>query len=142
MSQLYIAYGSNMNLDQMKYRCPKAKVVGKALLKGYELEFRSVATIVPNKNEAAPVLIWDITKACEEALDRYEGYPNLYRKEYIQLDWDGELVEAMVYIMNREGRSMPSQSYYDGIKEGYITAEFGQTELDYLASKARKAAAR
>ena len=26
--QLYIAYGSNINLEQMKYRCPHSKVVG------------------------------------------------------------------------------------------------------------------
>ena len=25
----YFAYGSNMNLEQMKYRCPAAEVVGK-----------------------------------------------------------------------------------------------------------------
>ena len=24
----YIAYGSNLNIDQMSYRCPGAKVVG------------------------------------------------------------------------------------------------------------------
>ena len=27
--KLYIAYGSNLNLKQMKYRCPTAKFVGK-----------------------------------------------------------------------------------------------------------------
>ena len=27
--RIYIVYGSNLNLEQMKYRCPNAKVVGK-----------------------------------------------------------------------------------------------------------------
>ena len=45
--RLYIAYGSNINLEQMANRCPNSKVVGKEMLKGYELEFRGVATIVP-----------------------------------------------------------------------------------------------
>ena len=27
-TRLYIAYGSNLNLPQMEYRCPTAKVVG------------------------------------------------------------------------------------------------------------------
>ena len=27
-SKLYIAYGSNLNLEQMKRRCPTAEVVG------------------------------------------------------------------------------------------------------------------
>ena len=36
--RLYIAYGSNINLEQMAYRCPNSKVIGKEMLKGYELE--------------------------------------------------------------------------------------------------------
>ena len=48
--RLYIAYGSNINLEQMANRCPNSKVIGKEMLKGYELEFRGVATIVPKEN--------------------------------------------------------------------------------------------
>ena len=36
----YIAYGSNLNLKQMAMRCPTAKVVGRAMLKDYQLTFR------------------------------------------------------------------------------------------------------
>ena len=32
--RLYIAYGSNINLEQMANRCPNSKVVGKEMLKG------------------------------------------------------------------------------------------------------------
>ena len=50
--RLYIAYGSNLNLEQMAFRCPTAKVVGKSELKDYELLFRggrrgAVATALP-----------------------------------------------------------------------------------------------
>ena len=38
--KLYMAYGSNLNLYQMAYRCPTAQVAGKAVLKDYELLFR------------------------------------------------------------------------------------------------------
>ena len=49
---LYIAYGSNMNIRQMAWRCPMAEVVGTARLKGYRLLFRgykrgAVATVEP-----------------------------------------------------------------------------------------------
>ena len=49
---LYIAYGSNLNLPQMAFRCPTAEVVGKSELKDYELLFRgshygAVATVEP-----------------------------------------------------------------------------------------------
>ena len=33
----YFAYGSNLNFEQMAYRCPEATVVGTAKLDGYEL---------------------------------------------------------------------------------------------------------
>ena len=50
---LYFAYGSNINLDQMSYRCPAAQVVGPVTLDGYELLFRGsgVATSAPKKVE-------------------------------------------------------------------------------------------
>ena len=43
--RLYIAYGSNINLEQMAHRCPNSKVVSTEMMQGYELEFRGVATI-------------------------------------------------------------------------------------------------
>ena len=38
--KLYIAYGSNLNLAQMKYRCPTAKFIGTGVLENYELQFK------------------------------------------------------------------------------------------------------
>ena len=35
----YFAYGSNCNLDQMAFRCPKATVVGPVTLRNYRLTF-------------------------------------------------------------------------------------------------------
>ena len=37
---LYFAYGSNINLNQMRYRCPDASVYGQAVLDNYDLRFR------------------------------------------------------------------------------------------------------
>ena len=37
--QLYIAYGSNINLQQMAYRCPHSRVAGTSEIKDFELEF-------------------------------------------------------------------------------------------------------
>ena len=74
--RLYIAYGSNINLEQMANRCPNSNVIGKEMLKGYELEFRGVATIVPKENAEVPVLIWVIDGRDEHSLDKYEGFPN------------------------------------------------------------------
>ena len=78
--KFYIAYGSNLNIEQMAERCPTARVVGTTVLVDYQLVFRRVATIVPRPGAKVPVAIWEIDEECEEALDIYEGYSRLYRK--------------------------------------------------------------
>lgn len=75
----YIAYGSNMNLEQMERRCPGARVIGRGWLRDYRLFFAgrseaAVASIEPAEGHAVPVVLWEITPEDEQALDRYEGY--------------------------------------------------------------------
>ena len=134
-TNLYLAYGSNLNLEQMKYRCPTAKVVGKTVLKNYKLVFRGsyrggVATIEKFKNYNVPVLVWNIQEEDEKRLDRYEGYPTFYRKEYFNIDLKGAKKKAMVYIMN-EGRKIncPSRYYLNTILDGYESANFDKNIL-------------
>ena len=69
--QLYIAYGSNINSEQMAYRCPHSKAVGTSEIKDFELEFRSYATIVPKKGASVPVVIWELEGSDITALNRY-----------------------------------------------------------------------
>lgn len=130
MTKLYLAYGSNLNLEQMVHRCPTAKVVGASEIKDHKLTFRgphahAVATVEPCKGESVPALVWQITADDEKALDRYEGWPYLYRKETFKVKLNGKKVQAMVYIMN-EGRPLgkPSDYYYTTILEGYQSAGF------------------
>lgn len=44
MKKYYLAYGSNLNVQQMKYRCPDAKSVGTAWIHGYQLMFKGSKT--------------------------------------------------------------------------------------------------
>lgn len=119
MGKIYIAYGSNMNKEQMSARCPNAKPIGKTILKNYKLVFKGVADIEKIEGEEVPVALWEITKECEKALDIYEGYPRLYRKEYVQIEIDGKIELAMVYVMNYSKGAKPSEYYYKVIKQGY-----------------------
>lgn len=120
--QLYFAYGSNMNLDQMEFRCPAASVVGNVRLENYRLTFCGVATILPEEGSHVDGVLWKLTKECEKSLDRYEGYPRLYGKEMIHVkDKDGNEIEVMAYTMNspyKDRLSRPSKVYVDGILEG------------------------
>jgi len=134
-NKLYIAYGSNLNIEQMGQRCPYAVPLGTAELAGYRLMFRgginSVATVEPMTDSSVPVLLWEITPRCEEALDRYEGWPNLYRKETVTVDFNGKPTEAMVYIMNEVyPYGLPGKYYLDVIKQGYASAGFDASVLN------------
>ena len=117
--QLYIAYGSNINLEQMAYRCPHSKVVGVSEIKDFELEFRGVATIVPKENMKVPVLIWELDERDLPILNRYEGYPHLYRQEKMPFELNGKSYEGMAYLMNCGKISPPSPQYYNTIMQGY-----------------------
>ncbi len=117
--KLYIAYGSNLNLKQMERRCPDAEILGTAMLKDYELEFRSVATVVPKKGSAVPVLIWKISQQDEKNLDSYEGFPLLYRKEEYEIDLNGEKITGMAYVMNGGQICSPVSGYQRVIAQGY-----------------------
>lgn len=44
MGKLYVAYGSNLNLKQMAYRCPSASIYGTGQLTNWELLYRGSAT--------------------------------------------------------------------------------------------------
>ena len=122
---LYFAYGSNINLDQMRYRCPDASVYGQAVLDNYDLRFRGsgVATVEPKEGACVYGLLWELTDKCEASLDRYEGYPRLYIKQTLEVrTFDGRRVPVMAYIMNPELHlkpSLPPRDYYLGIKTGY-----------------------
>lgn len=128
--KIYIAYGSNLNLPQMAYRCPNSKVLGKSEIKDYEITFRgsktgSYATIEACEGAVVPVLLWSVNQRDEMALDRYEGYPRFYEKKNIELELEGKMVSAFVYVMT-DGHElgMPSEHYLKSIKEGYKTAGF------------------
>ena len=122
----YLAYGSNLDVDQMLRRCPDAIQIGAATVKDYELLFRGntrhfgVATIEPCKGESVPVGIWSISDRDERALDRYEGWPHLYEKQMFRVRVKGKLISAMAYIMTPGHRlSAPCQAYVDTIAQGY-----------------------
>ena len=84
--KLYFAYGSNMNLNQMAFRCPDAEVVESVRLEGYRLAFRTngggngVATILPEEGSYVDGVLWRISERDEQHLDHYEGFPFLYER--------------------------------------------------------------
>lgn len=146
MSNKYIAYGSNLSVEQMAHRCPDAKVLGIAAIWDWKLVFRGCATIEPAKGRVVPALIWEISEQDERRLDRYEGFPSFYRKETMtvtMLDRDGKNpqdVTAMVYLMN-PGHPVetPWKSYYETLEEGYERFGFNSYQLELALKEAKEA---
>lgn len=123
---LYLAYGSNMNLEQMDYRCPNSKVVCNGELRRWKLVFNIHADIIKTNNEddIVPVVVWKIGSNEDwRMLDMYEGYPSYYVKEIVNVILEnGEEEDAVVYVMaeNRKGICPPASNYFNGIVKGYI----------------------
>ena len=138
----YLAYGSNLNMAQMRYRCPGAVPLGTAEIKDYRLLFkgsRSGSYLTIEKAEAytVPVGVWAVTQADEARLDRYEGYPAFYYKTELDITYKGLVskkarkVKAFVYIMHEDRPlGLPSYSYVETCAEGYHTFGF---DTEFLA---------
>ena len=133
--QYYIAYGSNLNVEQMKRRCPDAKMVGSGQLERYALEFRgrkgnAHATVTEREGGAVPVLLWKLSTQDERRLDQYEGAPAYYGKELLTVEIGGERYETMVYRMQPGyAQNLPSAEYYQTIFEGYQAFGFSEAVL-------------
>lgn len=145
--RLYIAYGSNLNLKQMQRRCPTAKVVGTTMLCNWELCFHganhgAVATVEHRKGGKVPVLVWSLQPRDEKALDIYEGYPRLYRKETLRITVNKKRVYAMIYLMNTERHpyGTPSHGYLTTILEGYKSADFDTAILQHAVHRSAEQA--
>jgi hypothetical protein len=142
MCKYYIAYGSNLNINQMKRRCPTARVIGTGFIEDYELLFKGsktggYLTIEKAEGKSLPVAIWKVTELDEQALDRYEGYPTFYYKADVEIDIKGIKTgkeyrkKAFVYIMHEDRDvEMPSKYYVMTCLEGYKTFGFSPKYLE------------
>ena len=116
---LYFAYGSNLNLFQMKRRCKDSFFLKKINLKDFRLTFRSkyrAADIEPKKNSIVPGGLFDISKSDEKKLDVYEYYPILYRKFYFT--YYGKKVMTYTMVKKTPFR-FPTERYLNVVKRGY-----------------------
>ena len=141
MKRYYLAYGSNLNLTQMRWRCPDARALGIAEIADYRLLFKgsktgSYLTIESFEGGKVPVAVWEVSAADEERLDRYEGYPTFYYKKEMPITYTGirtrrkRNVMAFVYIMD-ESRPLgiPTRSYVETCRIGYHDFGFDEKVL-------------
>ena len=149
----YIAYGSNLNIQQMWQRCPSARIIGTAELEGWQLLFKgsltgSYLTIEQEPSGRVPVAVWEVTREDERSLDWYEGFPNFYYKKELTLSVKGirsGIVRerpVFVYIMHEDRAfGLPTDLYFKACADGYRDFDFDTAHLlDALAYSAKEVA--
>ena len=89
----YLAYGSNLNLEQMALRCPDAIPIGTINLKDYRLIYKGITdghaylTIEKCEGYTVPLVVYKVSYLDILSLDSYEGYPTFYSKYYININF-------------------------------------------------------
>ena len=136
MRKYYLAYGSNLNLEQMKIRCPTAKPIGNTCISGYRLVFKgdeddyAYLTIETDKDSFVPLGLFELSSNDISSLDSYEGFPKFYSKRFLPVEINNKRKKALVYIMN-EGFDyhLPSTEYVKTCMEGYRDFGFNKELL-------------
>lgn len=133
---LYFAYGSNMNIDQMRERCPDSRYFGKAFLEDHQIAFTrysskwqsAVADILVKPGKIVWGILYNISIEDLQKLDRHEGHPGVYiRKQLVvnkiaadsfsiedgaKINSDFEPLEAEVYeVVEKDLNLQPSLRY-------------------------------
>ncbi|TDZ37205.1 hypothetical protein C8035_v007318 [Colletotrichum spinosum] len=138
---LYFAYGSNLSPTQMAARCPGARLVGLAYLPGYEfiINERQFANVVVAATgpAVAPTrvygVLYTLTQADEDTLDRCEGVPWAYEKQTLPVvrqrgevvgeAGGGDAVSALVYVdAARTAPGRPREEYVGRMNRGIAEA--------------------
>tara|TARA_A100001201_G_scaffold1651_2_gene4227 strand:- start:1751 stop:2272 length:522 start_codon:yes stop_codon:yes gene_type:complete len=137
----YFAYGMNTNNREMQYRCPlSVNLHIKAKYINHRLAFRSVADFEKADGYKLYGNLWFITDLCEKALDRLEGYPNLYNKQYIDVEDDkgNTYHNVMIYKMNADDYAPPHEYYWKCLKQGYKNNKLPYKQLFNARQYAQK----
>jgi gamma-glutamylcyclotransferase (GGCT)/AIG2-like uncharacterized protein YtfP len=118
--ELYFAYGSNLDEQQMRERCPGSRPLFRATLPGHRLDFThysaarwkgGTADIVPDRSATVWGLVYEMGSGDFAKLDRWEG--GYARVTLRVLDDAGEPHEVTSYSVRDKG-SFPPHAIYLG----------------------------
>lgn len=161
---VYFAYGSNIDDNQVKNRTPGAVFLGRGVLHGYKLTFCShsvrwgggVANIEKSPGDTVYGVLWGFSRAHIEMMDVYEGYPNDYLREVVQVTalddvklspmskvaGKGTQIPSIVYAMRNPkdyGDVCAASPLYLGqIERGYVKHRLPVSALHKANEEARK----
>lgn len=146
---LYFAYGSNMDWQQMRQRCPSARFQCIAVLADHKLAFTrfskgrgcGVADCTPSKGSRVWGVVYQVDEADIGSLDKHEGYRPGGRREdncYVREErhvWrdakaDDPVAVQVYFAIPQEGRFLPNGDYRQLLVNG---AKSWHLPSDYMA---------
>ena len=138
----YFAYGSNMDLVQMKKRCLDSKLIGAARLEHHRLDFTrysslwgcGVADVIKDPQQEVWGLLFSISEIDLTALDNYEGYPTCYTRKNVNVLCDGEIFKDVIvyYVVRKENFQKPNKKYKKILIDTSINFCFPDDYHNYL----------
>ncbi|RUM96790.1 gamma-glutamylcyclotransferase [Pseudaminobacter arsenicus] len=147
---LYFAYGSNMDPEQMRERCPDAELVGIGVLADHALCFprRSknrncgVSSVAPVAGRETWGVVFHLTPQDLAALDVSEGFRsdrdaslNSYNRVPVIVSVDDAPTEMMTYVaVDQEAPPLPNAAYLKHIRDGARHHGLPVAYLEYLDS--------
>ena len=147
----YFAYGSNLDPDQMRSRCPDHHVVGLAALRDHRLIFPlfsnrwggGVASVQLHHGATVWGMLYELTEHDLDSLDEHEGFrahgdqDNVYDRDHVTVELvrpdDGSIprrVRTYAYVARPSNPSPPSRRYLDALLKG---ARHHRLPEDYVA---------
>ncbi len=140
---LYFAYGSNLDLQRMRERCPSARFDSRAVLRGHRLAFPrraqgrhgGAAGIEPDGASSVEGVLYLIQGRDLRTLDRQRGIASGCRdRREVRVEIPGGVVVTAWTCIARphaEGPFPPARGYMEQIVRG---AKQQQLSVEYVAS--------
>jgi len=149
MARHYFAYGSNMNLAQMKQKCSSPNVLGIACLSGYRVEFYGYSaiwdgaqeTVVPDLQSEVWGVLYELKFFDSEQLDvhedaRFDGAGMYFNYPVDVVDLQGVVIDALIYKKNiLLDAQLPSTEYLNFIVQGAKEQGLPESYIELLQNR-------
>jgi hypothetical protein len=133
---LYFAYGSNMDVDAMRLRCPKSRALGPARLARHRFFIMSSGHASVKRDPRTEVhgVLYDLALSDMPALDRYE---EVGRRLYTKLSQPvlrkaAAPVRALLYVGCDQRAGRPHDDYIAGVLAAARGWKLPESYLTYL----------
>jgi AIG2-like family len=117
---LHFAYGSNMSRALMAKRCPHARPLGVAMLRGWRFVITTdaVGSIAPRAGGVVHGVLWQLSLRDLAAINAYESLDSgLYVRWMVTVQQGTRRCRALTYIARWRGEGSPRPAYIHLVAE-------------------------